>query len=166
MFWCGCIIHHTSVIVEVFTFHILAQNPENCHGMIILWSRYIVGQAMSLSLLASFHVSETYPHRFTTLAGTRCVDWWESYSDRHSLSGCGKNRKTLKNMFVSLVDIYIYLYFFFSFCFALPCSIILKCVNLFITCLNKKITTTKKSNKEMFDLLTQFQFVFSLVCRF
>lgn len=47
---------------------------ENCHGMIILWSQYIVGQAMSLSLLVWFIVSETYSHGFTALAGTRCVD--------------------------------------------------------------------------------------------
>lgn len=77
-----------------FYFHIFSTDPENCHGMIILWSRYIVGQATSLSLLASFHVSEARSHWFTTLAGTRCVDWWEL------LFGCGKNGKTLKNMLV------------------------------------------------------------------
>lgn len=74
----------------------------------------------------------------------------ENCSDRRLLFGCGKNGKTLKNMLVSLVDI-------LCFCFALPCSVVLKkCVNLFITCLSKKITKFKQTCP---FLCTQFYYL-------
>lgn len=75
MFWCDCIIHHSSVTVQIFTFNMFSTDPENCHGMIILRSRYIVGQALSLSLFSI--VSCVADLRGSPLAGTSCVDLWE-----------------------------------------------------------------------------------------
>lgn len=72
--------------------------------MIILWSRYIVGQAVSLSLLDRFMCRRS--RWLTALAGTSRVEPGRPLSDRHLLFGCGKNGKTLKNMLVSLVDIF------------------------------------------------------------
>lgn len=46
--------------------------------MIILWSWCTVGHAVSPSLLL-LNVSETYTHRFATLAGTRPADPWELF---------------------------------------------------------------------------------------
>jgi len=53
------------LLSRIYLLH-FSTDPENCHGMIILWSRYIVGQAMSLSLLASFNVSEVSPGHHTS----------------------------------------------------------------------------------------------------
>ena len=85
---------------------------------------------MSLSLLASFNVSE-----ISRVHHHASWDWPRGpvRTDRYLV--VTKMERHLKICWLSLVDI------FFFVCFALPCSVVLKCVNLFITCRNKKIQT-------------------------
>lgn len=126
MSWRGFIIHHISVIVNIFTFKNFSTPSENCHSMIILRSRYIMWDGLSLSSLVSFSLSEMCSRGFTALAGTRWVDWWELFRQTFVLQLFQK-WKTLKNVLCHLL---IY------FLFVLLCHA--QRVNLFITCLNKK----------------------------